>query len=304
MTYESVNVDTLRRQFHSRSVSFNNFQNITEQDIEKIKEKVNRINSYVKANNSYLNGVGLNKYISALKYLTSPKIAMEYKTFDAKILHLILAVDPDLKMYDQFVISDITSLSSIKNAEPEKKAELEAKRAYDIDIFANQIRKELGFYDGQLIKYERILRSTLFKKEGFYEDVTAPSIQPLLNRTAFIKNLDMIDEKQVEILKKSIEKWYIEAKNPQDFNSLAFNLLHKYKEMDIKTIPEQLIYFMLIADPNLNMLKIYEEECTVQRIKSRSNEEVGFFNQGFIKLERMYHDKFEPNMILDSAWEK
>ncbi len=303
MAYDFFNLDTVRRQLHSRSVSFNNFNEITEKDIERIKRKIESLKAFSAPKYSYVSEAS-NNYVSTLKYLTNPQISAEYKTFDEKILHLILATDPDFITFKTFLASNITPIADINDEQDEKRRrQLQDQRRLEIETFENEVRKQIGFYDGNLIKYERILTMTLFKTEGFISDVKTPSLNPLLKRAELVKNINVITELNLKRLKLVAERWTTMAKDPQDLNSLAYNLLNKYKDMHIHTIEEQIILFILIADPELDLLRIFEEESTYQKMQERAQEEKGFYNKGLVNVERLYHDKFEPEKVI-SAWTK
>ena len=334
MAYNYFNVDTVRRQLHSRSVSFNNFKEITEEDIKRIKKKIESLKTFSVPKYSYVSKESDN-YASTLRYLTNPRISTEYKTiekayeiniefdydnikninyilkdiivkktFDEKILHLILATDPDFITFKTFLASNITPIEDINDEQDEKRRrQLQDQRRLEIETFEKEVRKQIGFYDGNLIKYERILTMTLFKTEGFISDVKTSSINPLLKRAELVKNINVITELNLKRLKLVAERWATMAKDPQDLNSLAYNLLNKYKDMHIHTIEEQIILFILIADPELDLLRIFEEESTYQKMQERAQEEKGFYNKGLINVERLYHDKFEPEKVI-SAWTK
>jgi len=303
MAYNYFNVDTVRRQLHSRSISFNNFKEITEEDIKRIKKKIESLKTFSVPKYSYVSKESDN-YASTLRYLTNPRISTEYKTFDEKILHLILATDPDFITFKTFLASNITPIEDINDEQDEKRRrQLQDQRRLEIETFENEVRKQIGFYDGNLVKYERILTMTLFKTEGFISDVKTSSINPLLKRAELVKNINVITELNLKRLKLVAERWATMAKDPQDLNSLAYNLLNKYKDMHIHTIEEQIILFILIADPELDLLRIFEEESTYQKVQERAQEEKGFYNKGLINVERLYHDKFEPEKVI-SAWTK
>ena len=58
-----------------------------------------------------------------------------------------------------------------------------------------------------------------------------------------------------------------------------------------------------MVDPDLQMLKISEEEYKEPYVSERCIKEIGFFNPELVRLERKYHDKFVPEMKI-SDWEK
>ncbi len=297
-------LETLKRQFHSRSVSYNRFKNITEQDIERIKGKVDQMNKSLPKTSQSRENDGLDRYIKSLRFLISPTVYLDYKTFDEKILHLILAVDPDFVTYKSFLTSDITTLEEIDKAEDVKeKKRLQERRRIGLDIFETNVRKQIGVYDPNFLKYERLLTLTLFKTEGFVSDIKVRSLPQLIKKAELVKDIKPVTHLDLARLKQIAQRWGIEAKDPKDLNSLAYNILCKFKDLKLRNIPEQIILFILIADPNLDLLRIFEEESTYPKMEERAKTELGFYGQGLINVEKQYHDKFEPEKQI-SAWTK
>ena len=68
-------------------------------------------------------------------------------------------------------------------------------------------------------------------------------------------------------------------------------------------ISQQLALFVLLVDSDLDMLRIYEEESMMPRVKERIIEEFGYFNTELLALERKYHKRFCPDKKV-SVWTK
>lgn len=297
------NLETLKNQFHSKSVSFNNFKNMTQNDIDRIKKLVERKKGFTNKPSIYGN-LGLMNYTNTLQYLINPTISQELKTFDEKIMYLILAVDPELQTIKTFIETEIIPISDINEETDEKrKEELKKLRKEQQSAYISDVRKKIGFYDQELIKYESILHRGLLKEEGFISGVKAPSIGTIIRNATLVKNLNIVSENTLQRLKSICERWYVEAKDPSDLNSLAYNLLNNYKALHIYTVEEQVLLFILIGDPNLDLLKIFEEESNYNKMKERALKELGFYGKGLISVEQYYHDRFEPETKL-SAWTK
>ncbi len=295
------NLDTTKEQFHAKSVSFKGFKEMSLEDVERIKKLME---SKTLGGKKQFISAGLDTYTNTLRYLINPTIHRELKTFDEKIMFLILACDPELQTFELFLQSEIIPQSEIEKAsDPFEVAELKNLRKEQINAYVSIVRQKIGFYDSNLLKYEKILSEGLFKKESFVSDVKAPSINAIVDRAAAVKNIDSINNTNLSRLKRIVEKWLIEAKDPSDLNSLAYNLLNNFKSFHIFTVEEQVVLFMLIADPNLDLLRIYEEESKMDDIKERALSELGFYSQGFINLEKLYHKKFLPTEKI-SSWTK
>ena len=306
-TYAST-LEVTKEQFNAKCVAFKNFKGMTQEDVDRIKAKVEHFKKVLctKAfrRTSYLSNAGLDDYTNTLRYLINPTIHSELKTFDERALFLILSVDPDLKTIKAFLESEIVPLIDIENAEDSfERAELSNLRREQINDFINKVRKAIGFYDANILKFENVLIQGLFKTEDFASGVKLPSISSIMDRAEKVQNLDVINNMNLLRLKKLVEKWNIEAKDPSDLNSLAYNLLNNYKSLRIFTVEEQVVLFMLVADPDLDLLKIFEEESKVDIIKERALDELGFYGEGFLRVEKLYHNKFLPTKQI-SPWTK
>ena len=60
--------------------------------------------------------------------------------------------------------------------------------------------------------------------------------------------------------------------------------------------------FVMLVDPELNMLKIYYDESMYQKMEERSLEELGFYNPELIRLEVEHHRTFTPEKKI-SEWQ-
>ncbi len=303
MAFVNYDVSMLQKQFYAKAVSFNYFKDVTKEDIERILTKVKIRQKRATEDKSVFLNNNLAFYVNTLKYLINPRIYFELKTIDERILFLILSTDPELKTYTSFLGSEIIPLEDIKTASEEEAPNLTDQRNNAIYNFEKEVRTEIGFYDQQFIKYESILSKGLFKDKGLIEDVKIPSIRSITRKADQIENIEKLNQLSIARMNRIRDRWYTEAKNPSDFNSLAYNILNNSRELRLFTKEEQVLLFTLIADPELNLLRIFEEECTQERIIERALSEVGFYSQGMLRFEKLYHSKFEPEKQI-SAWTK
>ena len=237
-----------------------------------------------------------------MEFLSARHAHLEFGDYDRRILFLILASDPDFLMHDIFLDTEIISESTIKQAPEEDKEKLKEKRKRQLSEFRDKVKSKLGFYDTNFLAYESDLRKIIDKDKLIF-NVKYDALSRILERAQGVTIFDKITEEDLERLKLASERWLIEAENLKDFNSLAYNLLIKPGLFNIKNIPEQVLIFIMLADPELNMLRIYEEESREVFTKERCLEEVGFYDSHLIQLERKYHDKFLPDMRI-SIWDK
>ena len=303
MAFVNLDIAKLQTQFYSKAVSFNNFKDVTKEDIERILTSVKIRQKRATENKSVFHNNEIAFYANTLKYLISPRICFELKTIDERILFLILSTDPELKTYTSFLGSEIVPLEDIKTASKEEAPILTDQRNEAISELEQEVRASIGFYDQHFIKYESILSKGLLKNKGFIENVRIPSIRSITRKADQLENIENLNQLSVGRMKNLRDRWYTEAKNPSDFNSLAYNILNNSRELRLFTKEEQVLLFTLIADPDLNLLRIFEEECTQKRIIERALSEVGFYSQGMLRFEKLYHSKFEPEKQI-SAWTK
>ena len=69
----------------------------------------------------------------------------------------------------------------------------------------------------------------------------------------------------------------------------------------IKTWNERLAFLILSVDPNLDMLRIFEEDSLMTKVQERIKEEFGYYNQAMLRLERKNKERFYPELKL-SPW--
>lgn len=289
MTYFDV-LDGKRKIF-SYGKQYNKFRDISEDDIERIKDKIKMLFGDKKHN-----------FNEAIEFLAGKDIHFIFPSYDEKILFLILASDPDFLMHKIYLDSKIILESTINKANDEEKEALIKERKQQSNTFINRVKSKLGFFDNTFLTYESDLRKIL-EKDSLVFNVKYDALSKILERAEAVKNFDNLTDEDFKRLKTFGERWLIEAPNPNDYNSLAYNLLIKPELFSIRTIPEQVLQFILLFDPELRMLKIYEDETREDSIKSRCVEELGFYDSHLILLERKYHDRFVPNMKI-SIWDK
>lgn len=293
-------LDTLKNQFHSRSVNYTYFRNITTEDIERIKKIIERRTEGTKY--SIQINKGLENYYLALYYLTRPTASRDLPSFDEKILYLILSTDPNLTTIKLFLETNIPIKEEIDKIEDSKEKERKLQeRNTIIHDYIQRVRNAIGFYDEKYLRYESTLLNGILKEQEFASDVKTPSIMEIEKRASKIINLNIISDLNLARLKRIAEKYQIEAKDSTDLNSLAYNLINRPKSLHLYTIEEQVILFLLIADPTLRLLTIFEEESTYPKMEQRAKEELGFYGKGCLKAEQLYHKKFEPTKKV-SAW--
>jgi len=280
-----------RRKLFSYAKQYNNFKEISSSDIDRIRKKI-----------KIMYGDKKNNFSDAIEFLAGRNIHLVFPTYDEKIVFLILAGDPDFLIHDMYLDSKIILEATISQADDEEKPLLIEKRKRQITDFINRVKSRFGFFDMKILTYESALRK-IIEKDKLVFDVKYDATTKMMERAQQVHNFDSITDDDIERLKLSGDRWLVETPDTNDYNSLAYNLLTNPKLFNIKTIDEQVLLFIMLFDPELRMLKIYEEESRIPYTEARCIEEIGFFDLNLIRLERKYHDKFLPDMKL-SEWDK
>ncbi len=303
MAYVNLDLPSLQKQFYSREVNFNYFKGLTDKDIKELSAKAQIRNERLKERIGFPNYIKLENYISVLRYLNNAKTSIDLDSFDKKILFFVLSVDPEFKAYDLYLKSRIVPIQEIELSTGIQQyyAIETSKRAFK--DYQSKVQEELGFYDSELLKYESLLKQTIMKDNHFLNGVNIPSKRSITRKADTIEDLNFINPMRLEAIKKLVERWYTEATDPSDLNSLAYNILNNKEVIPFLSDQEQVLLFTLVGDPDLKLLSIYEEESTQQKISERALNEVGFYSKGMINFEKLYHKQFEPEKQI-SSWTK
>ena len=142
-----------------------------------------------------------------------------------------------------------------------------------------------------------------FGEKELVTEVNSHNQDSFIKRSKLLKDFNSISDERYERLTDLAQIWLSVA--PDKFNSkvATYSVTNQKKLLGLNNLAEQLTLFILLVDPNLNMLKIYEEECMIKNTERRTIEEFGYFNMDLIALERKYHDRFCPNKQV-SIWSK
>lgn len=163
MAHVTISVEKLKLKLYQKSCDYHSF-------IESNDETLAIISKAIYQNDekfgTFLNHQGsrFQRYIDTLSYLTKTQVQIKY-TFDQRIIFLILSVDPELNALRIFIKTKIPSLQSIEQQPKKLQKSLLEQRKSIIANMQETIRKCLGFYDSELIKYERDFYQNFLKKE-------------------------------------------------------------------------------------------------------------------------------------------
>lgn len=246
----------------------------------------------------------LELYQNTLQYLTTPPVYLNLRTFDERIAYLIMMTDPNLVTFKEFLKTDLISLSDIDKTESQKeKNVLRKTREQTISTYKSIVREKIGFFDVKLLKYEELFFKRFFNEKELVTEVGSNNQDSLITKAKFLKDFNSISDDRYEELVSVAQTWL--SLIPDKYNSkvATYSVTKQKKLLGLTNSTEQLALFILLVDSNLDMLKIYEEECTFENIEERIINNFGYFNKDLIALERKFHDRFCPDKEL-SVWSK
>lgn len=227
------------------------------------------------------------RYNAILKFLINAKASKDFPTFDEKIIFLIEAIDPDLKIYFYF----LTNGFSLSNDEKTKD-----ERARDLISF---IKKAIGAFDVQFLKYEELYFDKFLKNSSIISNVNRDYTTRFFASLKDIKGLETVNDFQFQFLLRKVDIFFANCNNPKNPNTVCYNLYNQNSILEIWAPIHRAIFFIQVIDPDLNILKIYNEECHISKVQERMLQEFGFYNEDIIKFEQAYQRKFFPGMRFD-----
>lgn len=296
-----IPVEHYQSKLYQKDRDFKKFQNIAEDNLAEVARKVYKKQEGILSTAKYPMSK-LEKYQRTLEYLTNPLIYSEIKTYDEKIIFLILSVDPNLTSYKEYLKLDIVSMDQInKTEDSQEKKELLEQRKQTLLDYEKKVRDLVGFYDPKLIKYEEAFFNKFYSEKELITEARNTNPENLIVRAKLLKNFDNISDERFEELKEIAKNWLAVVPEKNNLKTAIFSVLNQRKLLGLNNTYEQLALFILLADPNLDMLRIYEEENRMQDIETRIAEEFRYFNKELLTLEGKYHKRFCPDKDL-SIW--
>lgn len=289
-------IDVARKRLYANDIHFNDFKDIDELEVNRIRDLVKSEDKELfSILPDYLHlGKKIAKYLAVMRYLGSTNTNDNLPTYDAKIVFLIEAIDPNLEMYKAYLEYPVISKSQI--ASEEKRA----KQMILMQKFSNQkgeiedkIRLKVGFYDAKLLNYEATYFKNIRRNEELIPTINNPyfdKLAPIFQSSNRFKDITKSDNEGL-ILKAED---YL-SKYGANINTLSFHLLFQPELLGLNSIDEIIIFFILVMDKNLKVLDIYNAESVWDEVKRRILEEVGYYNKDLVLLEKAYQEKFVPD---------
>jgi len=295
-------IEIARKRLYANDTKFNNFENIDNAELKRIKELAKQTDttlfSYL-PHHPYLSQK-FEKYLAVLQYLGSTNTNNDLPNYDAKIVFLIEAVDPNLTLYKAYLEYPVILKSQIAAEENlAKKFELEHLFKRQNGAIESKIRSKAEFYDVQMLNYE----AKYFKKIRCHDELLTNVNHAYFN--IFAKRFENsnkfsgISQETNDILCLKAEEYLGQCE--VNLNTLSYQLLFQPEILGLNSLDEIIIFFILVIDKDLKLLDIYNEEAKWTEIKKRALREMSFYNPKLLYLEKIYQERFVPDYI---PWEK
>ncbi len=302
MTYVNKSPDYLRQKLYSREKDFKNFNQITEESLVNISKQVyKREQIFSEINTEYYRLDKLTRYMLIIQYLTNPSIHITMPTFDERIIFFIMSVDPELITFKEYLKSTITNFNEIRKSPLKEQPALIEKRNSEITEYASRVRTKLGFYDAKLLTYEKQYFNKFFRSKEVIPEVTQDYLSYLLEHSNAIKTFTGISNERYEELKEKAIVWLSMTKGKNNLQTVSYSLITQLSTLGINNFYEQYVFLILVSDPDLEMLTIFEEESRLEKVREKSIEAFGVYNLELLRIERLYHERFCPDKKL-SIW--
>ena len=306
-SFYSLQYTSIRGRFFDRKKDSNNFKNITKEQIEQIKKDVlQRKEIYGDISKSEL-------YYRTLAYLTSINIHTKYKTYDERLLFLIYTMDPDLKIAQIYLESPLITLYESKNMvipdkedDEEEYLEYQSKKElhnYTLAKIKTYMHNSFGITDPDFVYFERLFYFSYVLKEQLATNIKSNQVQELLDKAITVRSYDRYSNEDYNHAIELAKQYIAIQPDYQNPNTVAFNLLKQNKLIGGDATYKQIfLLFILIYDPDLKAYQIYLDESTKKKCKKRMKEELGFYSEDLIRIEKLYHKRFTPDKII-SIWQ-
>ena len=304
MAQTYMSVDQLKSKFYLKENSSKGFSELDEEKLAEVAKKVYKKQEVMfgKTTRGFERIQKLDRYKNVLNYLTNPTIHFELKTFDEKLAFLIMAVDPNLVVFKEFLKLDLVNSYDINNSKDEEdKKSLEAKRKEKLLEYENTVREKLGFYDPKLLNYEEVFFFKFFGEKELITEIKNNNQDLLLFKARLLKNFNSISDERFKELMDIAQSWLSLSSDIPNIKAAAYSVTNQKKLLGLKNTAEQLTLFILLADSELEMMRIFEEESRMPMVEKRIIEQFGFFDKELLILEKKFHSRFCPDKEL-SVW--
>ena len=213
--------------------------------------------------------------------------------FDEKILFFILVIDPDLIIYKIFCETPLISIEQIeKEKNKHVRAILTNKRKQQFTDIEIRITEQLGFYDKHLLYYEEVYLNKIFCKHTINTLILRNAFPKLAIHCKSITNIEMITDVRFKEIEKTAKNFIGKINTSPTVAIVSNALIYQGEQLELDTLNEKFIFFILTIDPNFYLLAILEEESCTENIKKRALQELGFYDENLVELEKMLVRRF------------
>lgn len=306
MALDFIPLDRYRTKFYQRDNSSKAFAELSEEQLSIVAKKADAMKqALISSGPRKTDSVSpLEVYCKTLQYLTHQHIYLDLKSFDERIAFLIIMTDPELITFKEFLKLDLVSTTEInQETDVQKKELLKQQRKQTLSTYENMLREKIGFFDLKLLKYEELFFKRFYNEKVLITEVGTNNQDRLTAGAKLLKNFNNISDERYEELVYIAQTWSSLVPEENRSKVAAYSVINQKKLLGLHNLSEQLALFILLADSNLDMLRIYEDESMMEKIKNRIIKKFGYFNQELLILERKFHDRFCPNEKL-SEWPK
>jgi hypothetical protein len=304
MSQGFIPIDHYRTKFYQKEGQSKKFKEMTEEQLLAMSKKVYRKLELMSENQHSHNQSysKLDRYQRSLIYLTNPNIHFDIKTYDERLAYLIMIADPNLVTFKEFLKTNIISLEEIaKVDDPKERNRLLEERSKSIKDLESRVRDQIGFFDAKLLKHEEHFFKRFYNKTELITEVNQNNEDKFLLMSALIQSFDSITPERYQELVSTAQYWLSKVSTKPNTKTAVYSINNQKELLGLNTLAEQYAFFILVVDPNLDMLRIYEEESMIPNVEERIIEEFGYFNKAMLSLEKKYHERFCPNKKL-SIW--
>lgn len=300
-----IPIEHYRTKFYQKEKQSKRFQDMSEEQLVEIAKKIYRKKEITQENNSYYHQRSISKldrYQRTLLYLTNPNIHMDIKTFDERLAYLIMVADPELITFKEYLKRNIMSIQQISRIEDEAERErLFTERSQTLNEFETTVREQIGFFDVRLLKYEELFFKRFYNERELITEVGQNNEDNFLLYSVLVNSFDSISDQRYEELVEKAQTWLSLVPDKHRTKVATYSITNQKKLLGLNTMTEQLAFFILVTDPNLDMLRIYEEESMMPNVEERIIEAFGYYNKELLSLEKKFHTRFCPDKKL-SIW--
>lgn len=253
-----------------------NFKGLTEEKYETFKQ----IASNIKISDTLDITTPIDYYFYLVNYINKKELS-----YDDKTLLIILTVDPEFKILSLYnkTVTITQKYVNDKNNKNEKDINIK-ERQKQIEQFRSLVRNEFGYYPPYIIDFEIKLDKYMAK----FKETLITGVKKTELFSVPLKEIDFepLNEKELNEIKEAV-KTYKEENIKYAYYDVIYQLIYQTNRLNIKRTPTRILMFLIMLfDPELKGLDIYEEESNWKQIDIRLKE-LGVLNaQEFIYLEK------------------